>query len=156
MIGNIKERSITSNTPPLAPTLGRATGFPRAEHRSKKSAFAQRRQPPPPEDNSSTAGPSSSLARTLNPQPLRASEADASDPSASNDEKLREGISGQNDRLIAGMTEEEREQAMQEIYARFSPDILERIRRTREGQAPSSSEGEFVFPLSHTTKISDC
>lgn len=154
MIGNIKERTVSSKGPPLAPTPGRATGFPRAEHRSKKSAFAQRRQAPP-EDPSSAAGPSSAPAFPLDLQPLRAS-ADLSDPSASNDEKLREGISEQNDRLIAEMTEEEREQAMQEILSRFSPDVLQRIRRGREVQATPSSKGESAYLPSHPNKSSDC
>ncbi|KAF8319017.1 hypothetical protein DL93DRAFT_265421 [Clavulina sp. PMI_390] len=149
MIGGIKERTSSSRNPPAAPTPGRSTGFPRAEHRSKKSAFMQSRQ----QQSEKSAERQSSLSDA---PPKIASSSSASDfvletsisPPQSNGTNDGD-YSKQNTEKVEAMSEEQIEKERQEIFDRFGPGIAERLRRAREAQKRrASSEPDQLDPLS--------
>lgn len=141
MIGSIKERVISNKSPPIAPSPGLATGFPRAEHRSKKSAFSQRRQQPPVQkDHENT------LLMELPSLSSSRSPGTSLEVSSQEFDTLPEDVSQQNARRVEEMTEEEREEALQEIYSRFGSDIRERLLKTRTTEPPpaSTSQGKLI------------
>lgn len=139
MIGGIKERSV-SNSKPTEPSAPRVTGFPKAEHRSKKSAFLQRRQAST-EASSSSAEP-----------PALSTDADGKFGGAndarlpvSGEEGMMDQISRENARRVAGMTEDEVAEERRAILERFGPDIVEKLRKSRESRLSQSAtppEGE--------------
>lgn len=137
MIGGIKERTVSNKKTPTAPSPGRPTGFPRAEHRSKKSAFLQNRQKANVE--SIPTDPSSSIP-LLDPRPL----SQASNPAPSLDDNFRDEISVQNAQRMQSMSEEQIEQDRQDILARFGTTIADRLRRAREAQARKAVASEWV------------
>lgn len=146
MIGGIKERTTSNRKPPNAPTPGRSTGFPKAEHRSKKSAFLQNREQLNSESIVSDQSPSISLAETSVQNIASSSNAEAGQ-SARPDVKIRDDVSVQNARQVDSMTDEQIEQERQDIFARFGPGIADRLRRAREAQSRQSAAGE-CFDLS--------
>ena len=105
MIGNIQERSPNPSAPSEPILSHKTTGFPKAQHRSKKSAFLQSRQP--------TTAPSSFDAAPSNPDKLSPQELDA------------------NDRIVQDMTDQEREEERQAILSRFGSNISDVLRRAR-------------------------
>lgn len=116
MIGNILERNV-KGSPPTAPTLAHtSTGFPKAQHRSKKSAFLQSRQssePPPQPTPPSQPQPTSDID-TLSPREL-----------------------DENERIVRGMTDQEREEERQAILARFGSNIGDVLKRARLARTAS-------------------
>lgn len=144
MIGDIKERKRSSvPIPPSAPPSHRS-GFPKAQHRSKKSAFLSSRESQSP---SSGAVPAVThvVPHSGVDDDLLGITNDTADPSPSRQmhdpDGIRAQVSAENERLVQSMTEEEREAERQEIYARFGPaigDVLRRAREARERQNASS------------------
>jgi hypothetical protein len=136
MIGSIKERNSSGAAPPDPSVQG--VGFPKAEHRSKKSAFLQNRQ------NASDSRPIS--AAQLTNSRLPEDKISDSYPSISleqvtpamnfppNDADMISQISCENGRQVEAMREEERESKRNEVLARFGPGIAERLRKAREAQ----------------------
>lgn len=143
MIGGIKERTNSNRNPPSAPTPGRSTGFPKAEHRSKKSAFLQNRQQLNSESVVADQSPSISLTQA-SPQTIASSSNQGAGQSSTPDGKIRDDVSVQNAQQVDSMTDEQIEQERQDIFARFGPGIAERLRRAREAQSRQSTAGERV------------
>jgi len=145
MIGSIKERTVSNVKPPAPPTPPRAAGFPRAEHRSKKSSFLRHR-----EELSSEADARDAQLPTSPPSSLDAHQSPrtvSGEDDASAQGKMPDEISGQNAKIIESMTDEEREQNRQEIVERFGLDIGERLQRARAAQRRVAAEGEQESPL---------
>lgn len=147
MIGGIKERSVSNKKPPTAPSAGRPTGFPRAEHRSKKSsAFLQNRQQQEALERDGGGAPRDPLASsipaglpaTLSRPPPNPSQ----QPTAQNEASMKTEISTQNDERIQSMSEEQIESDRQDIMDRFGPGFLDLIRRAKEAQQTASSSSE--------------
>lgn len=150
LVGSVFERK------PTSPTTNSKTfsnpgksGFPAVQHRSK-SAFTRGR-------DDLKRGSASSLPRpTSVPTVVPASDAaglDRSTPDtpegdtkpAPSSPDWRQQVSAENERRVANMTEEEREEERKEIMERFGAgvgDILRRAReaRERETQRPSPSD----------------
>jgi hypothetical protein len=142
MIGEIKERPVSNSKPPAPPTPVRATGFPRAEHRSrKKSSFLKHREELDRESGARDVQlptPSYSPLDALRSSPPRAPPSE----DASIEGKMYDGITEQNTKIVESMTEEEREQGRQEIVERFGLDIGERLRRVRATQHRAAAGAE--------------
>ena len=139
LLGSIVERNPTS-APISAPKSSETTGFPVAQHRSK-SAFLRGRD---------------QLRKTA--IQTRISEIPQIQPSSNatvkgGESAWREQISKSNEAVVAGMTEEEREEERIQILERFGAnvgDVLRKARLARERQnkvlaEQSASEGASSF-----------
>lgn len=143
MIGGIKERTVSNKKPPTAPTPGRPTGFPRAEHRSKKSAFLQNRQEISNLQNDATQpSPTASTSATLPDSIATPASQIADQENTSPDISIHDDISTQNARQVEAMSAEQIEQERRDIVERFGPGIAERLRRAREAQSRQAPVGE--------------
>ncbi|KAG2125791.1 hypothetical protein DEU56DRAFT_823777 [Suillus clintonianus] len=132
LIGSVFERKTSTAqslpSPRFAKTPG--SGFPVVQHRSK-SAFARAREE---EKSSSNARP------TTVPFVIPARPAEQSQPrdlevdSRTTDDAMRQQISEDNDRRLANMTEEDREQERREVLEQLGSGagaLLERVRAAR-------------------------
>ena len=126
LIGSVFERQPgpSAPAPSVSQPIGSKTGFPTAQHRSK-SVFTRnreaRQQPsvPPPRDSVPPVVQPTSRTEEVRPE----EELDTDD--------WRVRMSEENERRVAGMTEEEREQERREIEEKFGKDIGEVLRRAR-------------------------
>ncbi|KAA1472241.1 hypothetical protein DENSPDRAFT_865553 [Dentipellis sp. KUC8613] len=159
VVGSIFERKTTSSAPKppnafVAPAT-RKTGFPAVQHRSK-SAFARGR-----EDLRSSSG---SLARLAEPPAVKPATVPRASVGMAAVERgnWRKQVESENEKRVAAMTEEEREQEKREIEERFGADIgdiLLRARRRREAaeqqesvaaeEAGSEGVSEHLNPIVH-------
>lgn len=148
MIGGIKERAVSNAKLPVPPTPARITGFPRAEHRSrKKSSFLKHREELNWEGDAGDVQPSS-------PPPSSSSAPrSSSDGDVSTQANLYDEMSERNAETVKSMTEEEREQSRQEIVERFGFDIGERLKRARAAQRRTATEGESELPSTHYSYV---
>jgi RPAP1-like, N-terminal len=146
LVGSVFERKRGSSTSaPSAPKAIRSsTGFPTAEHRSK-SVFARNRGA----QQQSTALSSQAAVPPVVQLAPRTQELAPSKEPDTDDWRVR--MSEENERRVAAMTEEEREQERREIEEKFGKnigDVLRRARMAREAHASqtnaaaSSLEGE--------------
>lgn len=133
MIGGIKERTV-SNARPTEPSAPRVTGFPKAEHRSKKSAFLQRRQ-------ASTETAPSPAQVPISPNTLGEDNfgGDGVENPLPREEDMMAQISRENARRIAAMSEDEVQAERNAIIERFGTDIVEKLRNSREAQLQRSA-----------------
>src|ERR1700710_2261482 len=133
LIGSVFERK--APTAPTAPsprfTHTPGSGFPAVHHRSK-SAFARARE----EEKSSGNARSTTVPSAL---PTRPAEQSLSrDLAPANDDAIRRQISEENERRVATMSEDEREQERREIIDQLGNgvgDLLERVRAARSRNA---------------------
>ena len=120
IVGSVVERKPTSSfSIPKAAATGK-TGFPTVQHRSK-SAFARNRD----HLRKSVSRPKD-VPTVLSSNVL---------PASTEPTDWRQQISKENEERVADMTEEEREEEIQQILERFGTsvgDVLKRARLARE------------------------
>jgi RNA polymerase II-associated protein 1 len=139
LVGSVFERKPGSSmVSPSSPKSNESTtGFPRALHRSK-SLFAQKRG-----TQQQSVIPSHAA---IPPVVQRAPDTD----------DWRVLVSKENERLVATMTEEEREQERREIREKFGKnigDVLRKARMAREAQTVASLQGDTNSPGSYKVKL---
>ena len=131
IVGSVVERKPTSSFSTPKAALNGKTGFPSVQHRSK-SAFARNRD----DLRRSVSRPMDApIVLPTNVHPVSPEPAD-----------WRQQISKENEERVAGMTEEQREEEIQQILERFGTsvgDVLKRARLAREdksvpGKAPET------------------
>jgi hypothetical protein len=130
LVGSVFERKPgpSAPAPPVPQANGSKTGFPTAQHRSK-SVFARnreaRQQPATPLSREAVPPVVQQASRTNDLLPSEELDAD----------NWRMQMSEENERRVASMTEEEREQERRDIEERFGKnvgDVLRRARMARE------------------------
>jgi hypothetical protein len=140
LVGSIVERFPNSSSlaPPKHLNTVAKTGFPAAQHRSK-SVFSKSRKE------------SSERAKASGPTPVRPSSSSPPSPqanvslSSANPSDWRSQISEENDRRVAGMTEEERARARADILDHFGDgigDVLNKVRESRERREKEEGRGQ--------------
>uniref|UniRef100_D8PZ45 Uncharacterized protein n=1 Tax=Schizophyllum commune (strain H4-8 / FGSC 9210) TaxID=578458 RepID=D8PZ45_SCHCM len=159
LVGNILERK-PSSQPASAPQVSTSArgGFPAAIHRSQ-SAFARSRlrknngsttlngsSAPPSVHSASGTAPLKPAPTTNGLLPSRS----APSTSSSWEEQMRR----ENDERIAGMTEEERMEGIQEVVSTFGPDIQDLMRTIRENRERRQS-GSGAAASTSTEKVDD-
>ncbi|KAG1810852.1 uncharacterized protein BJ212DRAFT_1376342 [Suillus subaureus] len=148
LIGSVFERKTSTTqslpSPRFAKTPG--SGFPAVQHRSK-SAFARAKEEEKSSDNvRPTAVPLVIPARPIEQTESRDLQVDSHTP----DDAMRQQISEENERRVANMTEEEREQERREVLEQLGSGagaLLERVRAARSRKttkAPAIAEGILV------------
>ncbi|KAL1718640.1 hypothetical protein EV715DRAFT_200625 [Schizophyllum commune] len=178
LVGNILERKPSSQpaTAPQVSTHARG-GFPAATHRSQ-SAFARSRlrknngsalsngsaAPPSVQSTSGPSKPSSPLRMMSTSLVNETSATLKSAPTANGFPPSRSAVSTstsweeqmrrENDERIAGMTEEERMEGIQEVVSTFGPDIQDLMRTIRENRERRQN-GSGAPPSSSTEKVDD-
>jgi RNA polymerase II-associated protein 1 len=145
LVGSIFERkpSPSVSAPSTPKAIGSKTGFPTAQHRSK-SVFARNREA---EAQQQPVGVSSRVAerpvvqRSLSGQGLiiPSKEPDVGD--------WRVQMSEENERCVAAMTEEEREESRREIEEKFGKDIGDVLRRVRMAREANEMQKQTVASL---------
>ncbi|KAG1899621.1 uncharacterized protein F5891DRAFT_1037494 [Suillus fuscotomentosus] len=148
LIGSVFERKTSTAqslpSPRFAKTPG--SGFPAVQHRSK-SAFARAK-----EEEKSSSNARHTTVPLVNPaSPAKQPRSrDLEVDSHTADDAMRQQISDENERRVANMTEEEREQERCEVLEQLgsgAADLLERVRAARSRnttKAPAISEGILV------------
>jgi RNA polymerase II-associated protein 1 len=149
LVGSVFERKPGSSmVSPSSPKSNEsATGFPRAVHRSK-SHFARKRGTQQQSVIPSHAAIPPVVQRAPRTQNQEGSDAD--------DWRVR--MSEENERLVAAMTEEEREQERSQIGEKFGKnigDVLRKARMAREahGKTVASLEGDGTLSGSYEVKL---
>ncbi|KAG1766618.1 hypothetical protein EV702DRAFT_791069 [Suillus placidus] len=148
LIGSVYERKTSTAqslpSPRFAKTPG--SGFPAVQHRSK-SAFARAKE----EEKSSSNVRSTAVPLVIPTSPVKQPRPrDLEVDSHTADVAMRQQISEENERRVANMTEEEREQERREVLEQLGSgagDLLERIRAARSRnttKAPAIAEGMLV------------
>jgi hypothetical protein len=142
LVGSIFEREPRSSASPPSPSksVGSKRGFPVAQHRSK-SVFARSRE----------------AQLQLGAHPLRVTEPPVVQPTpiiqkyvpseGSEGDSWRAQISEENERRVASMTEQEREEAQREIEERFGRNIGEVLRRARMTREADNGQTEPTASL---------
>ena len=141
LVGSVLERtpgSTSSSSRSPAPKAG----FPPVEHRTK-SAFARSR------DLSKTSSPNGE--RPSHPPPVVTSErlrlaTVVPPPSTSDELEWREDVGRENEKIVASMSPEEREEERWEVLERFGPGvgaILQKAKRNREMRLSGLEGMEF-------------
>ncbi|KAH9973933.1 hypothetical protein BJV74DRAFT_889030 [Russula compacta] len=142
LIGSVYERKLgPSTSAPSAPkTIMSKTGFPMAQHRSK-SVFARNRE--------AQQQPNALSSRTAVPPVVQpASKMQEVLPSEEPDtDAWRVQISQENERRVAAMTEEEREQERREIEEKFGKNIGEVLKRVRMAREANEKQKVAVASL---------
>jgi RNA polymerase II-associated protein 1 len=151
LVGSIFERRPrTSVSAPSTPkAIGSKTGFPTAQHRSK-SVFARNReveaQQQPVGVSSRVAGPPVVQPSLSGQGLLPSKQPDVGD--------WRAQMSEENERHIAAMTEEEREESRREIEEKFGKnigDVLKRVRMAREvNEMQKKAVASLELDLAHS------
>lgn len=152
LVGSVFERkpgsSMVSPSPPKSNES--ATSFPRALHRSK-SLFARKR---------GTQQQSVIPSHTANPPVVQRAPRTQEQEPDTDDWRVR--MSEENERAVAAMTEEEREQERGEIREKFGKnigDVLRKVRMAREAHEKQEKtvdalEGDGIPPGSYEVKLS--
>ena len=145
LIGSVFERQPgpSAPAPPVSQPIGSKTGFPTAQHRSK-SVFARNREG----RQQAATLPSRDSVPPVIQQASRTKEFRPEEEPDTDGWRVR--MNEENERRVAAMTEEEREQERREIEEKFGKNIgevLSRARMTRESHeeqknAVASLEGE--------------
>ncbi|KAI0292198.1 hypothetical protein B0F90DRAFT_1941691 [Multifurca ochricompacta] len=160
LVGSIFERKPSSSTsaPSVPQLIGSTTGFPTAQHRSK-SVFARNREA---EQHQFTARSPRSAEPPIVQTASRMQELGPSEKRDSDTDDWRTRMSEENERLVAAMTEEEREEGRREIEEKFGNNIGELLRRARmareadekklkKAATVASLESDLVHPLPDNT-----
>ncbi|KAJ7724980.1 hypothetical protein DFH07DRAFT_1003441, partial [Mycena maculata] len=127
LVGSVFERTTTSKPSSAFAPSSSKTGFPRVEHRSKKSAFARAREAnSAPRDNVPVVRPSKPPPP---PQPVDKYGDD-----------WRAQMARENERRVEAMTEEEREEERREILEKFGPGIGDLLKKVREARAKTGAQ----------------
>jgi hypothetical protein len=146
LVGSVFERKRGSSTPaPFAPkAIGSSTGFPTAQHRSK-SVFARNRGT----QQQSTALPSQAAVPPVVFLAPRTEELVPPKELDTDDWRVR--MSEENERRVAAMTEEEREQERREIEEKFGKNIGDVLRRARMAREAHERQKNAVASLEGDT-----
>ena len=153
LVGSVLERKPGSSmvSPSFPKSNESATGFPRALHRSK-SLFARKR---------GTQQQSVIPSKTAIPPVVqRAPKMREQEEPEIDDWRVR--MSEENERRVAALTEEEREQERREIREKFGKNIGDVLRKTRmareahekQEKTVASLEGDSLPPGSYEVKLS--
>lgn len=148
LVGSVFERK--TSTTPSAPSPRFAntpsSGFPAVQHRSK-SAFARSRE----EEKSNRHARSINVPLVLPTRPIEQPQPrDLEVDSTANDDAMRQQISQENERRVANMSEEEREQERREIIDQLGNgvgDLLERVRAARSRSATKAPAVADDMPI---------
>lgn len=153
LVGSVFERKTGSSmvSPSFSKSDESATGFPRAQHRSK-SLFARKR-----ETQQQSVVPSHAAIPPVVQQVPRTQGQEEPD---TDDWRVR--MSEENERAVAAMSEEEREQERRQIREKFGKnigDVLRKARMAREAhekqeKTVASLEGDGIPPGSCEVKLS--
>ncbi|EFI27216.1 cytoplasmic protein [Coprinopsis cinerea okayama7 len=165
IVGSIVERKPSSKPTGQKPGFGGGpSGFPSVQHRSK-SAFARNREEAqrrnaaggvngrptgPPTVTASTS--SSTASSTAGPTPSTKPQPSPSGFSLANDHAppkddiaiMREHISQENEKIIAGMSPEEIEEERRQIIARFGTGIGGVLEKAKKNRMKREQETKFV------------
>lgn len=142
LIGSVFERQPgpSAPAPSVSQSIGSKTGFPTAQHRST-SVFARnreaRQQPAALPSRDSVPPVILQTSRTKEPRPEEEPDTD--------DWRVR--MSKENERHVAAMTEEEREQERREIEEKFGKHIGEVLRRARMARESHEKQKNVVASL---------
>ncbi|KAF8895245.1 hypothetical protein BD779DRAFT_1434294 [Infundibulicybe gibba] len=126
LVGSVFERKVGSVTTPQIAAASK-TGFPAVQHRSL-STFARGRLDVRNKERSRD------VPTVL---PTEPSPSQSIDPDGWRDQMSRE-----NEQNVAAMTEEEREQAKEEIFHKFGAGVGDLLKRVREGQVGTGARGQ--------------
>ena len=142
LIGSVFERQPgpSAPAPPVFQPIGSKTGFPTAEHRSK-SVFARNREARQQPD----ALPSRDSAPPIVQQTSRTEELRPEEEPNTDDWRVR--MSEENERRVASMTAEEREQERREIEEKFGKNVGEVLRRARMARESHEKQKNAVASL---------
>ncbi|KAH8082422.1 hypothetical protein BXZ70DRAFT_1068239 [Cristinia sonorae] len=127
LIGSVIERKAGPSVPPKPNQTG-ATGFPSARHRSQ-SAFSKARG----EAKKSNRAQQVPVVESLPPPPKGL-------PNLEDADDWRRQAEEENQRRVACMSHEEREQEKREILERFGPNIADVLRKAREAREAKTKE----------------
>ncbi|OJA14761.1 hypothetical protein AZE42_06234 [Rhizopogon vesiculosus] len=137
LIGSVFERKTSTAPTNPSPRFANSpsSGFPAVQHRSK-SAFARAKEE---EKNIGNARPANvpPILPTQPAEPTQPRELGVDLPA--NDDDIRRQISEENERRVANMSQDEREQERREIIEQLGNgvgDLLERVRAARSRNAP--------------------
>lgn len=148
LIGSVFERktSTAQNLPSPRFSKTPGSGFPTVQHRSK-SAFARAKE----EEKSSSNVRPTAVPCVIPARPVEHPRSqDLQVDSQTTDDAMRQQISEENERRVANMTEEEREQERLEVLEQLgsgASDLLKRVRAARlrnTTKAPAIAEGILV------------
>ncbi|KAG2075187.1 hypothetical protein BDR04DRAFT_1092054 [Suillus decipiens] len=148
LIGSVFERKTSTAQSLPSPRFAKVpgSGFPTVQHRSK-SAFARAKE----EEKSSSNVRPTAVPLVIPARPGEQPRSrDLQVDSQSTDDAIRQQISEENERRVANMTEEEREQERREVLEQLGSgagDLLERVRAARlrnTTKAPAIAEGILV------------
>lgn len=131
IVGKIVERSASSpdpTAPPRPPSAGSRQAFPPALHRSQ-------RPPPTSRFNVSLPKAGESSRSVLREAPEAKSYAELSEV-----EKIRQSVDEENNRRVAEMSREEREEEARELRDRFGPGLEELMRKRRQKRLATDRE----------------
>ena len=142
LIGSVFERQSgpSAPAPSLSQSIGSKTGFPTAQHRTK-SVFARNRE----ERQKPAALPSRDSVPPVVQQTSRTTELKPEEDPDTDDWRAR--MSEENDRRVAAMTEEEREQERREIEEKFGKNIGEVLRNARMARESHEKQKNVVASL---------
>ena len=142
LIGSVFERQPgpSAPAPPVSQPIGSKTGFPTAEHRSK-SVFARNREA----RQQPAALPSRDSVPPVVQQASRTEELRPEEEPNTGDWRVR--MSEENERRVAAMTEEEREQERREIEEKFGKNVGEVLRRARMARESHEKQKNAVASL---------
>jgi hypothetical protein len=131
IVGSVVERKPTSSFSTPKATVTGKTGFPTVQHRSK-SAFARNRD---------------DLRRSVSRPKDVPIVLPTNVPVSSEPADWRQQISKENEERVADMTEEQREEEIQQILERFGTsvgDVLKRARLARETKSVTGKAPETI------------
>lgn len=140
LVGSVFERKRGSSASSAPKAIASSTGFPTAQHRSK-SVFARNRgtqQQSAALSSQAAAPPVVQLAPKMQ-EPIPPKEPDTDD--------WRVRMSEENERRVAAMTEEEREQERREIEENFGKNIGDVLRRARMAREANGKRKNAVASL---------
>ena len=140
LVGSVFERKRGSSASSSPKAIVSSTGFPTAQHRSK-SVFARNRgtQQQSAALSSQAAVPPVVQLAPKAQEPVPPKEPDTDD--------WRVRMSEENERRVAAMTEEEREQERREIEEKFGKNVGDVLRRARMAREVNGKRKNVVASL---------
>lgn len=132
ILGNIVEKPSSSSSapaPPRPPSLN-SQAFPPVLHRSQRPG--SRFSTGPPKLGESSKAPPTNNATTSRPVYENLSE----------EERLRQSVDDENERRVAGMDSETRDEEVRELKERFGPGLEDLMRKRRQKRLDHEQMGQ--------------